>query len=246
MKIKEKLVEVKWLKLHKQVGMPVGGTSMLPEETAQILLKENYIKIMTDDDRNTLRARISLGKKIVRVKWLKPHSRFAYSEGNTCYMIPDDAEMLIEGKYVTEISESYKEPSTEVKKPNESELCKVKLLRPLPGYSYYGYEIAKILKTDLQWALEGEYVVLVPDDYTEPVPEVVKPKELTIDCIFLKAHHEFSYSAGNITKLSEEDAKRLFERKYIDFFSEDLKVRNQIYEKLGFPLEKREQPRKRF
>jgi hypothetical protein len=88
--------------------------------------------------------------------------------------------------------------------------------------------------------LKNKYVELLSNDDASTSEEEISDSELNIECVFLSGHPEFAYSAGDITKLSEANANRLFAEKFIDFLSEDSDTRNSIYKKLGLPLEERE------
>lgn len=239
------LVEVKFLKSHSRLAYSAGNIGFVSSEAAQILKKGGYIKFITDEDLDTLAIRLRLGKKVTRVKWLRANPNFAYSAGNISYLTPDTAVELITEKFVKEISESYKDPEPEKVILTEADWVKVFFLKPAPGYAHPENTIAKIVKTSVKALLDGGYIALVPDDYVEDVPEAATVSNLEIEVIFLRNHPKFSYSPGNITKVTKEDAKMLFAEKYVDFFSEDLKVRNEIYKGLGIVLEKRIPPAKR-
>lgn len=240
------LVEVKWLKPHIRFAYSAGDICYLSPEAAQILKKGGYIKFLTDEDYDTLAIRLRTGKKVVRVKWLKAHPKWSYSAGNISHLIPDDAAKLITEKYVKEISESYKDPEPEKIILTEADWTRVFFLKPTPSYAYPEKTIAKILKKDVAGLLKAEYIVLVPDDYyVEDISELAQVPKPEIEVIWLRAHPRYSYNAGSISKVTKEDAKLLFAERYVDFFSEDLKVRNKIYEGLGIVMEKRVPPVKR-
>jgi hypothetical protein len=112
-------------------------------------------------------------------------------------------------------------------------------VKPHARLAYSKGDTCYLSNEAVQILLKNKYVELLSNNDAGTTEEEIADSELNIECVFLSGHPEFAYSAGDITKLSEANAKRLFTEKFIDLFSEDFDTRNLIFEKLGLPLEVR-------
>jgi hypothetical protein len=233
-------IKIKWIKKHSLFQSSPGDIDYVSTEAAMTLVPAGYAKQIIDQDEDSFMNRLKTGKKITRVKFLRAAPGWAYSEGSIADLKTEDVEELINKKYVQAVSANYKDPVLVKAIIPESDMVRVLFIKPHPAWSYNAGDIVKMYNKVADALSIGDYIVLVPDDYVVPVVEGVKiPESEFIEVVFLRAHPQFSYKRGDIGKVLPDAAKILLKDDYADLFSEDLKIRTSLFEKMGIPQEER-------
>lgn len=95
---------------------------------------------------------------MIKVRWLRPHVLFAYSEGDICELQKDIAGDLLAGEYVELLPDNYQEPGPVNHTIPETDLISVTWLKPHPQWGYSEGDQGFVQKKHLTMLVEGDYV----------------------------------------------------------------------------------------
>jgi hypothetical protein len=94
----------------------------------------------------------------VKVKWLKPHARWAYCERNICDLPSDKVQELLEGEFVEILPDDYQEKIPGRKILPEEDMIVVIWLKPHILFSYNAGDQGKVTPENFAMLQAGGFV----------------------------------------------------------------------------------------
>lgn len=86
-------------------------------------------------------------------------------------------------------------------------------------YAYTVGQIYDMPADQVERLLPDGHIEILPDDYTEPVPEPKKTEYVKV--VWLKAHGYFAYSAGDVGIVDKNRLQELLDGEYVRLIDED-------------------------
>ena len=177
-------------------------------------------------------VKMDQGSDQVTVQFLRPHKLWAYKEGSITSIARERLSELLGNeeeeiepyvKIITaeEAEAIFKARAQKTGAPDDSKRVRVKWLRIHPAFAYKPGALAYVSEKNATLLLNeeyglnglpgpGPYIKIVPEDYVEHQDrKPVIPDREYITVLVLKAHPEFSYSAGDIGCITPENFQKL-------------------------------------
>ena len=161
------------------------------------------------------------------VKFIRPSSRYAYKENSVTSLTLEDISFLNEdpdNPVVQILPDDYKAPEAP-KKPEitADQMERVRWLNLHPKYAYNIGDLGYVLKDsvmDLISADGGPFIEILPEDWEDPSLKIKTEPEEMISVIWLKAHYQYSYKAGDKGKVAKSRVTVLVEEGYVKILNE--------------------------
>lgn len=177
-----------------------------------------------------------MATKLIKVKFLKHHSKYAYPAGKIGFVTPEAAATLSDGEdpYILIFPDDYEEPVPPAQKIiPESEMIKARMIVPHEGFALGLGKVGLFTPEDALKLLELGCLEILPDDYQEPVQEnIVIPESEMIEAIVIKNHPGFVWIAGDQGRFTPKDFDMLSKGGFVAGVKKEsaltTKVRNKL------------------
>jgi hypothetical protein len=158
-------IKVRWLRAHHRWSYSAGNVCLLSSEQVEKLSiladdQEPFIEILPDDWTEPV-PEINANPAFVKVRFLKPHSAFAYKEGSIGVVTVENAVKLLEDDFIEVLPDDYKEAPIKKEDIPSSEYIEVKWLKNHKDYAYSAGNIGKVIPAHLDMLLQGGYVDII-------------------------------------------------------------------------------------
>jgi hypothetical protein len=180
--------------------------------------------------------------KMIKVRFLRKHSKFAYNEGNIGTVTPEHFKLLTEGEdpYVERLPDDYIDPATAPQKIyKESEMIKARMITPYEGFALGIGKVGLFIPEHALKLLELGCIEVLPDDYQEPEEEMVTiPESEMIEGTVIIAHPGFVYKKDERGRFTPKDFEMLSKGGYVEGTKKESALKTKMMNKLRNILKK--------
>lgn len=162
--------------------------------------------------------------KLIKVRWLRIHRGYVCSVGQIGFVTPADADILtsafeeeMPSPYVKILPDDYEEPKAPAPKiiPMEDHI-KVRFLKHHENFAYAQNAVGFVTPEHAILLLEGDYIELLPENYTEPVIEKkTVPISKLVEVKWLKTHPGYVSLEGKTCLIEPDQLGSLVKEGYV-------------------------------